>query len=347
MRVPASLLLASLPLALLTLTACDGGTVAAVDDTDVADNDTPTSTEGCWEAATLLDVTSGPGAGASYAAPELAGWCEDDVFVVESNSIPHYTFVATTPNALVEADQHWEIPRNPVVAANPTEIPLLGQVGFAVNGLPFFGPNEAAQPASSAWGDPIYNGITDGCLGHTAFEYHYHALVQKCLVASGLTETPWTNADPAADEVSPVIGWALDGFPIYGPQGCADAACTSVVEYVSGYDQIADPTQDAWDAYAWSASVDTTRLDECNGHTGPEGDYHYHATEGFPYILGCYTGTPGTEVGLADDGGDAGGGGGQGGALPGCDEVPAGAPCCGDDICDGPETVDNCAVDCG
>jgi len=38
--------------------------------------------------------------------------------------------------------------------------------------------------------------------------------------------------------------------------------------------------------------------------------------------------------------------------LPGdepvsCDEVPEGMPCCGDAICDGPETEANCAVDCG
>ena len=33
-------------------------------------------------------------------------------------------------------------------------------------------------------------------------------------------------------------------------------------------------------------------LDECNGHVGPSGDYHYHTTATFPYILGCYRGTP-------------------------------------------------------
>ncbi len=36
----------------------------------------------------------------------------------------------------------------------------------------------------------------------------------------------------------------------------------------------------------------STILDECNGQVGPEGDYHYHATETFPYILGCYNGAP-------------------------------------------------------
>ena len=45
--------------------------------------------------------------------------------------------------------------------------------------------------------------------------------------------------------------------------------------------------------------VDSTDLDECNGHTTatpdfPDGIYHYHVTATFPYISGCYRGTPGS-----------------------------------------------------
>lgn len=46
-------------------------------------------------------------------------------------------------------------------------------------------------------------------------------------------------------------------------------------------------------------------MDECNGHSheNPHGyEYHYHATEDFPYIYGCIRGEP---FGI--------GGGGQGG----------------------------------
>jgi hypothetical protein len=87
-------------------------------------------------------------------------------------------------------------------------------------------------------------------------------------------------------------GYAGDGFPIFGSLGCSDAACSDVVEYVSGYEQIGDPSTYAWDAHEYRSSSDPTVLDECNGHVGPSGDYHYHATETFPYILGCFTGTP-------------------------------------------------------
>jgi len=39
--------------------------------------------------------------------------------------------------------------------------------------------------------------------------------------------------------------------------------------------------------------------------------------------------------------------GGGPGSPPPCDQVPPGMPCCGDGICGGPETADNCPEDCG
>ncbi|MCO4773889.1 MAG: YHYH protein [Deltaproteobacteria bacterium] len=252
-----------------------------------------TATADCWEAGTVLDVSGAAGAGANYANPDLWAGCTDDSLIIEGNGIPTYSFVQMTPNPLTEQSYSFDLPRNPEVAAQTTEMPLLGLAGVAVNGLVFFGPNEAGQPASSAWGDPIYNGITDGCFGHTAGEYHFHALSQKCLTQDAVGESePWTLADPNPAEASPVIGWAMDGFPIYGPYGCLDSDCTEVAEMKSGFDQIADPTQDAWDAYAWSEKSDPTFLDACNGRVQPDGSYGYHATEGFPYIIGCYVGTP-------------------------------------------------------
>ena len=244
----------------------------------------------CESAGSLLDLSFAPGAGAGYGAPQLDGWCDGDTFTVESNGIPHYTFVAMTPNALTEQDLHFEVPIRPVVAPAPTDIPLLGTVGFAVNGMPWFGPNEAERP--DPYGDPVYNGIVDGCKGHTAFSYHHHALEERCLTDEGVVAEPWTLPEPDGSLPSPAIGYAGDGFRIYGSFGCADEACTEVVEYVSGYEQIGDPSTYAWDAHEYRASADPTVLDACNGHVGPGGDYHYHATETFPYILGCFAGTP-------------------------------------------------------
>lgn len=268
----------------------------------------------CWQAETLLDVSKAPGAGQGYPAPTLSGHCTDTYFVVDTNNIPHYTFVQTTPNPLKEAATHYEIPLKPAMAAATTALPLLGTAGFAVNGMPFFGPNEGAQPIDSAWGDPIYNGLMDACLGHTADTYHYHSMLEKCLVATGLVAEPWTNPDPAANTASPIIGWALDGFPIYGPRDCKDASCAEVAVMLSSYAKTGDPKTNAWDAYTYMAHAgDPTYLDECNGHVGPKGDYHYHVTSGFPYILGCYKGTPNGAGGgmMQPDGGMPPGDGGM------------------------------------
>lgn len=280
----------------------------------------------CPQAATMLDVSKAPGAGEGYPKPSVSAYCTDTTFVVESNAIPPYTFVQTTPNPLTAQTDKYEIPRNPQIAAQTTEIPLLGLAGFAVNGLPFFGPNEGATPVDSAFGDPVYNGLMDPCLGHTAYEYHYHSMLVKCLDENSLVEKPWMNADPPADEPSPIIGWALDGFPIYGPQECADAACTGVVVMQSGYAKIGDPKTYAWKAYQWQSHDDPTYLDECNGHTGPKGDYHYHATSGFPYIIGCYKGTP-MGGGLPDGG--MGMGGMDGGTMTGPKSCTSAADCTG------------------
>jgi hypothetical protein len=286
----------------------------------------------CPQAATLLDVSRAPGAGAGYPSPRVSGRCTESTFIVESNNIPHYTFVRTTPNALVAREQRWEVPRSPREAAGTTAIPRLGVIGFSVNGQPFFGPNEAAVPADSAWGDPIFNGITDGCLGHTAMEYHYHALSQRCLTAEGLVATPWTRPEPARDRASPVLGYGLDGFPVYGPYECADAACSRVVEQQSGYERIGNPRMNAWDAYRWRDFGDATHLDACNGHRGPRGDYHYHATAGFPYILGCFRGTASGAGGMMMP--PPGDGGtmpppGDGGTMPGPRACTTEADCAG------------------
>ena len=274
----------SLPLSLLVpLLGCPSGGTTSLD-----------GTTDCWQSDAMLDVSDAAGPGAGYGMPSLAAGCSDEHFVMEGNGLPTYEFVQMTPNPLDEQDYHFELPADPVLADAPEDIPLLGVVGIAVNGLVFYGPNEAAQPADSAWGDPVYNGITDGCTGHTANEYHFHALAERCLTQDAVADpTPWTRDAPDGSAASPIIGFAWDGFPIYGKWGCLDADCSEVAEMTSGYVQVGDPTRDAWDAYAFEASDDPTVLDECNGRVQPDGSYGYHATDGFPYIVGCFAGEPG------------------------------------------------------
>jgi hypothetical protein len=92
---------------------------------------------------------------------------------------------------------------------------------------------------------------------------------------------------------SPLIGWAADGFPIYGPIACKDAACTQVETVKSGYKTTNTPVTYSFKNHTWSAHPDdASYLDECNGRVEPNGAYHYHATTDFPYVPACFKGIP-------------------------------------------------------
>ena len=101
--------------------------------------------------------------------------------------------------------------------------------------------------------------IQDGCSGHpqAAGVYHYHSL-PTCL-----------NTGKSKRKHSKLVGWILDGFPIFGYRGKDGELMTN------------------------------DDLDVCHGHTHKvklEGKkrrtYHYHATLEYPYTIGCYAGTP-------------------------------------------------------
>jgi hypothetical protein len=129
------------------------------------------------------------------------------------------------------------------------------------------------------FGDPVFNSILDICGGHTALEYHHHALVQRCFAPQ--------VGDGAR---SPVLGYAFDGFPIYGPYGCLDKDCARVVKFLSSWERLRDPNVFAWDAYQYVKKDGAEYLDACNGRVEPDGTYGYHITETWPYIVGCYAG---------------------------------------------------------
>jgi len=232
----------------------------------------------------FLDVSNSDGAGASYPKPYLNVYCDKEFVYVRSNGIPNYSFVQTTPNVLKEQDYLWKIPLYPKIASQSSEIPLLGVIGFAVNGLPIYGPNEGPFP--DPYGDPVYNKLLDRCLGHTAQrgDYHYHAFELSCLALN-----------IGNYKESPILGYALDGFPIYGPYGCIDN-CTKIIEFQSSWVKKGDPKTYAWDNYEYISNNDPKYLDKCNGRYDDKLGYHYRATKDFPYLLGCYSGEVTTSI---------------------------------------------------
>lgn len=304
-------------------------------DGSVADAAVPAN--GCM-ATHFLDLTEAPGAGGAYEAAWVNASCVGTTLRVTSNSMPHYTFVSVTPNALVPMTLEVDLPMNPQVNAELTDLPLLGVIGVAVNGVVLYGPNEGEHP--DPFGDPQLNAITDGCWGHTAQAYHFHGLREICLTQGQLVAEPWTLDEPAGTGPSPVLGFALDGFPIYGPNGCLDDACTEIVRMKSsweaiGYEKLGCATDAdcgtgfqcgkvmvdgeqvmvcGSETYAWDhnectkptcAKGEGAWLDQCNGRFMPDGSYRYHATDTFPHILGCYRGTAVTVDGGAGPGNGA------------------------------------------
>lgn len=230
---------------------------------------------GCPSNYLFPNVNSLVGAGGSYAKASVSVSCSGTSLTMKSNGMISYGFVSKTPNGLKAQDYTWNITTAPKVASATTSIEnKLGTVGFTVSGIPIFGPMEGPVPPQEAFGDPVYNNLLDDCKGHTGYmgDYHYHAILATA--ACSLNET--------------LIGFALDGFPIYSNPNNT---------YKSGYTMTGNPRSNAWKAYTWSKG-DANTLDACNGTT-VNGNYRYYTTGTFPYIIGCYTGSPAQVTGAA------------------------------------------------
>ncbi len=243
---------------------------------DTAVFNTQTTNQANCPTEHFLDVTADP-ANSAYAAPQLSVTCTDSTLIVASNGIPSYEFVSMTPNGLQTQNYQWQVPLNPVAATEETAVPFVGAIGFTVNGMPIFAPNEAPR---DNYGDAYLDGLLDYCNGHTAQQgtYHYHAR-PDCLFEN-IEGNPYL-----------VIGYGLDGYPILAPYACTDTNCSHVVKLESSYQQTGDGYQrgdNTWEAHTYVENL--SPLDECNGMTLTDGSYAYFATDTFPYFLGCYHG---------------------------------------------------------
>ena len=178
------------------------------------------------------------------------------------------------PNRLVVATETFRIPLNPVYNATPTDTSL-GTVGVAVNGIPIYNPFEDANQTAAT------GRIFSSCCGHPQLNgvYHYHKYPTCLRLLKG---DIWQSEKEKCDEIdaliasgghSPLIGFAMDGWPVYGPVGWRDSSRQSKLlksSHTGSNDSYGNPTY-------ISGSGD---LDECNGINSPtpefpEGIYHY------------------------------------------------------------------------
>jgi hypothetical protein len=156
----------------------------------------------------------------------------------------------TNPNRIAQFSLTFKIPMNPKVAASH-QATALGPMGISLNGVPLFNQYAAGNA-------PLTNEINsfDQYNGHPQQQGQYHYHIEPLYLT-------------AQKGKSSLLGFLLDGFPVYGP-------------------------------LENGATVVSSNLDVYHGHFGvtadyPAGIYHYHTTADAPYINGNgYYGTPGT-----------------------------------------------------
>ena len=186
---------------------------------------------------------------------------DGDVIVIKANGVPNHNSpyfdqsdsryeayngdnsrFRLNPNRIREQTLTFRIPKNPVEDPNHTATPM-GPIGISLNGVPFY--NQYA-----AGGSPLTNEINsfDQYNGHPQQfgGYHYHI------------EPLYLTAVQGRDGL---LGFLLDGFPVYGPE------------------------EDG-------KTITNDDLDDYHGHVGttadyPNGIYHYHITAEDPYLNGA------------------------------------------------------------
>ncbi len=179
------------------------------------------------------------------------------------------------PNRISPYTVSMVLPAQPEVARQATCVSM-GAIGVMISGAGLFNALDEGQRDAPA------HEVQDTCNGHPQMQgiYHYHG-ISPCITDKG---------GPATHQPSDLLGYALDGFGIYGPYG-----------------------DDGKELFS-------NDLDECHGRVSDvlwdgkkQSLYHYHLTRDYPYTIGCYRGTPV----VANTGGPPSGGMGGGGPPSG------------------------------
>lgn len=228
----------------------------------------------------------------------------NDKCIFTTNAIPNHDFNDggnAFPNDVSEQEDRFEISVMPQIAQTTTALSLQVDNAILLNGVKVdllaagcfgigdgkIGCNDMATP----WRyDPMHpeNGFrvdTHNAHAQPDGTYHYHG-------------SPFALFASDDTQASPVIGFAADGFPIYGsyiqdgdtyrkaqssyrlkigtrpsgdgqPGGNYDGSFRDDYEFVEGQGD----------------------LDACNGML-VNGEYAYYITDNYPYVLACFSGTP-------------------------------------------------------
>lgn len=147
----------------------------------------------------------------------------------------------SNPGAPSNQNYVFRLPRNPVEATVKSDVPTIFTIGVLINGIPLFGKGDgtswdAGAGESSGMGDGLWNGEAwygEGESLDTAFAAHPQADGAYHTHAS-----PFRLYDFPSSTHSPIIGFGIDGVPIYGPYGYSNPtdAGSVIKKLVSGYE---------------------------------------------------------------------------------------------------------------
>ncbi len=231
---------------------------------------------------------------------------DTDSCVLSSNAIPSHDFndgSRAFPNDVSEQQSEYRITKTPSIAASTTPLSLTVDNAILLNGVKIdilaagcfgvgngrVGCGDPTQPWRYDPMNPAAGFLIDSHNAHSQPDgtYHYHGKPNALYSEDGSI-------------ASPVVGFAADGFPIFGsfihdgnivravqpsyrlksgerpsgsgnPGGSYDGTFRDDYEYVAGLGD----------------------LDECNGMM-VNGSYRYYLTDEYPYAVACFKGTPDT-----------------------------------------------------
>jgi hypothetical protein len=246
---------------------------------------------------------------------EVRWACANGERSLVANGIPNHAIGAFpnpgNPNRIAPQAVQFSTTLSPVARTGSGAFVKIA--GFALNGVKFDpGTAQSCDSECTDHGEGHGNPWRIEALGQRFFAfgvddsnahvqpggaYHYHGVPQGMLSPAAL-----------AGQAMALVGWAVDGYPIYARFGHADTAA------------LASPLRPMRPSYRLKARPDPGRpsldfapmgtftqdyeyvrgsgdLDECNGRADvtpefPRGIYHYYATDTFPFVQRCVKGTP-------------------------------------------------------
>jgi hypothetical protein len=225
--------------------------------------------------AWLLNTTGATGYNGIQSNVQKVQYSEGYVYV-SCTCIPGYDIGpwAMNPNIPVNQNFQFKITRTPAPNTGTAVATPLGHIGVWTNGVSIFNAKDArSYNNADVWHQNAIvvegNGF-DACLGHPApnGEYHHH-LNPRCL---------YNDRDSSLH--SPIIGYAFDGYPVYGAYGYRNADGSGGVTRMRSSYRVRSITQRT--SLPNGTALQSSQYGPAVGGQYPLGYY----TEDFEYVAG-------------------------------------------------------------